>query len=338
MSIRTFTDLPAKRERVPLLIGLVGPSGGGKTWSGLELLHGIQEVTGGDIGVIDTEARRALHYAGVKNSAGKPFAFRHLPFEAPFGPLDYLAAIKHLVDKGVKNIMVDSMSHEHEGSGGVLEMHDAELQRLAGDDYNRRGKMTMLAWQKPKSERRALLNAILQMPVNFVFCFRAKEKIKLQPGRDPVQLGWQPIAGEEFVFEMTANMLLPPGANGVPQWEPDERAEKQMIKLPQQFRDILTRGRPLSVDVGRELAKWAEGGASPKQTKRQQVIAYIDENKANLSAEQLTTVKAMLPAAKDDFQLLSDIETQVNAFLAKNEVQPEATPEPDSQEPGLDLY
>lgn len=322
-TIRTFEDTLAKRERVPLLIGLVGPSGGGKTWSGLELLHGIQEVTGGDIGVIDTEARRALHYAGVKNSAGRPFTFRHLPFSAPFGPLDYLAAIQHLVDKGVKNIMVDSMSHEHEGPGGVLESHDAELHRLAGDDYNKRGKMTMLAWQKPKSERRALLNAILQMPVNFVFCFRAKEKIKLQPGRDPVQLGWQPIAGEEFVFEMTANILLPPGANGVPDWEPVERAEKQMIKLPQQFRDILTPGRPLSVDVGRQLAQWAEGG-TPKQSKRQQVIQFVDDKKSALTPDQLQTVKLMIPGAKDpkrdDFELLSAVETQVMAFLAQNEV------------------
>ncbi len=332
--VRTFEDLPAKRERVPLLIGLVGPSGGGKTWSGLELLHGIQEVTGGDIGVIDTEARRSLHYAGLKNSAGKPFTFRHLPFGAPFGPLDYLAAIKHLVDKGVRNIMIDSMSHEHEGPGGVLEMHDAELQRLAGDDYGKRGKMTMLAWQKPKSERRALLNAILQMPVNFVFCFRAKEKIKLQPGRDPVQLGWQPIAGEEFIFEQTVNCLLPPGANGVPDWEPIEKAEKQMIKLPQQFRDILTPGRPLSVEVGRELAKWAEGGVQ-KQTKRQQVIGFIDENKDILTPEQLDTVKKMLPNARDDFQLLTDIENQVKAYMAQN--QNSQAPEPTTGEVGNDL-
>jgi len=272
---RTFTDSVARRERVPLLIGLVGPSGGGKTWSGLELLHGIQEVTGGDIGVIDTEARRALHYAGVTNSVGKPFTFRHLPFEAPFGPMDYLAAIEHLYKAGVRNIMVDSMSHEHEGPGGVLEMHDAELQRLAGDDFGRRAKMTMLAWQKPKAERRALLNAILQMPVNFVFCFRAKEKIKMQPGKDPLQLGWQPIAGEEFVFEMTLNCLLPPGANGVPEWSPEEKAERQMIKLPQQFRPILTPGRPLSIEVGRELARWAEGGAVGQVSKPAQAAASV---------------------------------------------------------------
>ena len=40
----------------------------------------------GDIHVIDTEARRALHYASY-------FKFRHTPFDAPFGSLDYLAAM-----------------------------------------------------------------------------------------------------------------------------------------------------------------------------------------------------------------------------------------------------
>jgi hypothetical protein len=314
-TIRTFEDRPAKRERVPLLIGLVGPSGGGKTWSGLELLHGIQEVTGGDIGVIDT---------GAKNSAGKPFTFRHLPFSAPFGPLDYLAAIQHLVDKGVRNIMIDSMSHEHEGPGGVLEMHDAEAERLAGLWKVSAAKTAIPAWNLPKSQRRELLNALLQMPVNFVFCFRAKEKIKIVTGKDPVQLGWQPIAGEEFVFEMSLNCLLPPGANGVPEWNPEQRAETQMIKLPQQFRSILTPGRALSVEVGRELAQWAEGGASQQPTKRQQVIQYVDDNKNALTHDQLQTVKLMIPGAKDpkrdDFELLTAVETQVMAFLAQNAV------------------
>src|SRR4029079_18921024 len=114
MTIRSFDDKPAVRERVPLLVGLVGPSGGGKTFSALRLAKGFQRVTGSEVYFIDTEARRALHYADR-------FQFRHVAFGAPFGPLDYLAAIQHCVAKGAKTIIVDSMSHEHEGPGGVLE-------------------------------------------------------------------------------------------------------------------------------------------------------------------------------------------------------------------------
>ena len=63
MAERVFDDKPAVRERVPLLLGLVGPSGGGKTYSALRLARGFQKVTGGDIHFIDTEARRVFHYA-----------------------------------------------------------------------------------------------------------------------------------------------------------------------------------------------------------------------------------------------------------------------------------
>ena len=55
---RSFEDKPATRERVPLMIGLMGPSGGGKTYSALRLATGIQRVAGGDIFMIDTERRR----------------------------------------------------------------------------------------------------------------------------------------------------------------------------------------------------------------------------------------------------------------------------------------
>jgi hypothetical protein len=64
-----------------------------------------------------------------------------------------------------------------------------------------------------------LINGLLQQPVNMIFCFRAKEKIKLvkRNGKtEPVELGWQAIAGEEFVYEMTDRFLLTPGCQGRP--------------------------------------------------------------------------------------------------------------------------
>jgi energy-coupling factor transporter ATP-binding protein EcfA2 len=253
-STRTFEDRPAVRESVPVLIGLFGPSGGGKTYSALRLATGIQTVTGGEIYCIDTEARRALHYA-YDEKTGKGFKFRHLAFTAPFGPLDYLAAIEHCVMKGAKIVIVDSMSHEHEGPGGVLEMHESEMERIGKGD-----KGNFLAWQKPKSERRRLLNTILQLPANFIFCFRAKEKMKIISGQQPKELGFMPIAGDEFVFEMTANILLAPHADGVPCWNSEYAGEKMMMKLPVQFRELLSTGAPLDEAMGKTLAEWARGG------------------------------------------------------------------------------
>lgn len=250
-SVRVFEDKPAIREATPLLLGLIGPSGTGKTYSALRLATGIQRVSGGDIFGIDTESRRMLHYADR-------FKFRHMDFGAPFGSLDYLAAIEHCVKKGAKIIIVDSMSHEHEGPGGVLEQHKQETERLAKLWKTSEDKAQMAAWSNPKQDRRRMINTVLQMNVNFVFCFRSKEKMKLG-GSKPVELGFMPIAGEEFVYEMVLKCLLLPGANGTPTWNSDYPGERMMMKIPEQFRDLFAQPQQLNEDIGQKLAMWAAG-------------------------------------------------------------------------------
>jgi ABC-type dipeptide/oligopeptide/nickel transport system ATPase subunit len=252
---RVFEDQVAARGPTPLLFGIIGPSGAGKTYSALRLATGMQRVVGGDIWGIDTESRRMLHYA-------EKFKFRHVPFGAPFSSLDYLAAIQHCVAKGAKTIIVDSMSHEHEGPGGLLEMHQAETERLAQLWKTSAASVQLTAWNKPKQERRRLINTVIQLDCNFIFCFRAKEKLKIVKGKDPENLGFMPIAGEEFVYELTGKALLMPSARGVPTWNPQNEGEKMMTKLPEQFIGIFTgaAGRPLDEDVGEQLAQWAAGG------------------------------------------------------------------------------
>lgn len=269
--VRSFQDKPARRKEVPLLIGLMGPSGGGKTFSALRLASGIQRITGGDIGYIDTEAGRALHYADR-------FTFRHMEFGAPFGPLEYLAAIEHYVKKGCRIVVVDSMSHEHEGRGGVLEMHQQEAERLADAWGVSLDKAKMSAWQKPKSERRRMIDSVLQMHANFIFCFRAKQKLKIEKKKDPEPRGFMPIAGEEFVFEMTVNCLLLPNAGGIPTWDSEYEGERMMIKLPEQFREIFKERAPLSQDIGEKLARWAAGDVSTMSAFAQLRIAIAEAN------------------------------------------------------------
>jgi hypothetical protein len=252
---RKFEAKQAVRGPSPLLFGLIGPSGSGKTYSALRLATGIQRIFAGDIMGIDTESNRMLHYADK-------FRFKHISFAAPFSPLDYLAAIEYSLKQGAKTIIVDSMSHEHEGPGGVLEMHQRELERLSGGDSAKAERVKMLAWAKPKAERRRFINTLLQMNANFIFCFRAKEKIKIVRGKEPEELGFMPIAGEEFVYELTAKALLMPGANGIPTWTSRNTGEQMMMKIPEQFRGIFlgTDPKQLDEDIGEEMARWAAGG------------------------------------------------------------------------------
>ena len=252
---RVFEDKPATRDKVPLLVGLMGSSGSGKTFSALRLASGIQQVSGGEIYFIDTEARRGLHYADR-------FKYRHMEFGAPFGSLDYLAAITHCVKKGAGVVIVDSMSREHEGPGGVLEQHEQELDRMAGQDFGKRNSMNLIAWAKPKAARRQLISGLLQLNCNFIFCFRAKEKAKpvTKDGKTVIEnQGWMPIAGEEFVYEQTVNCLLLPGSNGVPTWRSDEPGERAMMKLPEQFRHLFGNGQTIDEALGASMAEWASG-------------------------------------------------------------------------------
>lgn len=254
--MRTFESFKATRKAVPVLMGIMGPSGVGKTFSALRLGSGMRDAVGGKLHVIDTENGRALHYADH-------FDFQHVPFSPPFSPDDYLAALQHCVADGAKTIIVDSQSHEHEGLGGVLEWHEAEMNRMSKGDESRRDKFKFSAWIAPKAARQRLINGILQLQANVIFCFRAKEKLKVIPGKQPEPLGWMPIAGDEFLYEMTTCVLLMPGANGVPTWNPREQGERAMIKRPMQFDELLRRfdGKQLCEQVGAEMAKWAKGDA-----------------------------------------------------------------------------
>lgn len=260
---RTFEDVPAEREKTPILVGLFAPSGGGKTYSALRLATGIVSVTGGEIFVIDTDNRRALQYADL-------FKFRHVNFSPPHSSLAYVDALRFAVARGAGCIVVDGMSHEHEGTGGMLDFHESELDRLAGDDFAKRERMKMIAWAAPKAARRKLILEIQRLGVPTIFCFRAKEGVKPVKGAngrsEVVQQGFTPIAGDEFVFEMTVCGLLLPGSRGVPTWNPEQPGEKKMVKLPAQFERLAAIEAPLDEKLGKAFADWSLGGKpAPKR-------------------------------------------------------------------------
>jgi hypothetical protein len=249
---RKFEDKPMRLENDPLLFGIVGPSSSGKTFSAMRLAVGIQRVVGGEIFVIDTEHGRARHYA-------KRFKVRHIDMEQPFGPLHYLAAIEHCVERGAKTLVIDSMTHEHSGIGGVMDQSEEYLERTCGSDWKRREKMFMNSLIEPKKQRKYLNARIVQLGINAIFCYRADEKIKPVTGKEPLKLGWQPETTSKLHYDMTLRFLLTPGSGGVPSLNPETPAEKLLVKLPDQFRDFFKQGEPLSEEIGERMARWAQG-------------------------------------------------------------------------------
>jgi hypothetical protein len=250
---------PAVRLSSKAMLGLAGPSGGGKTLSALLLARGLCMGVDEQIYGIDTENGRMLHYAPAEGEPPGPytFAFRHLPLEPPFTPMAYQEAILTAVRAKAGAIVVDSMSHEHEGEGGLLEWHERELDRMAGKDFEKRERVKFTAWIEPKRAHNKLVNKILQCRVHFVFCFRAKDKIapvKNAKGKTEfVNIGWTPICSDRFEYEMTSLLILPPNAEGVP----DLSAER--TKLQEQHRLAFPAGKPLDEAAGRAMARWCSG-------------------------------------------------------------------------------
>jgi hypothetical protein len=250
---RSFEAKPSRRERTPIAVGIVSPSGAGKTKSALRLADGFARVTPGPIVVIDTEAKRALHHSDAHK-------FLHIDMEPPFGPSDHIAAWTEALRHKPSTIIQDSMSHEWIGSGGVLELHDVELDRMAGNDYKKRERCTMAAWIKPKAEHNRMKQFMLQQRVNWILCFRAGPKIKPQKGGEPIDLGWQALGAADLIYEMLVKCVLFPGADGKPTWKSEKMGEQELMKLPGWFRDLFGSSRQLDEDIGEQLARWAVGG------------------------------------------------------------------------------
>ncbi len=256
---RRFLIQPAVRRPVPLLLGLAGPSGSGKTYSALRLATGIAKVAGGDIVVIDTENKRAQHYADL-------FKFQHIDFAPPYGPMDYLAAIQTAERTKPACIVIDSLSHEHDGEGGTLDCVTAELDRLAGADTGLQQKLAAAAWRRPKAARRALLSGLLRLQSHVIVCIRANERTRMAReslAMEPVDMGLTPVAAPEFLFELTASALLKAGAQGSPTWASALPGEHAAIKLPRQFEPVFKAGGPLDEHQGEMLARWAAGERLP---------------------------------------------------------------------------
>lgn len=244
----------------PLIISFVGGTSSGKTFSALRVAKGIQEVVGGEIHGVDTESGRMLHYK-------KWFTFRHFHLRPPHGPQDYHAAINGRVSKGAKIIVIDSMTHEHNGEGGVLDQIEAFLDKKVEEKGGEwaRDSFKWAAHVVPKTARKKLKQRIVGLgeEVIFLLCYRAVEKVK--PNKKGykerkeeavLDMGWQAETTSDLRFEATVRFLLTPGCDGVPTLFPPTAEEKKSVKNPEMFREYFKQGMVLDEEVGRRLGAW----------------------------------------------------------------------------------
>lgn len=247
-----FTFRPAKRVNTPLIVGLAGPTKSGKTFSAHRLAIGL--ANGGTVAMINAEGAKGHQYSDR-------FTYLAGDITAPFRPEAYTEALKAALalEPRPAVVIIDSLSHMHDGPGGVLEYHEDELDRLAGSDLKKRERSTWSAWVKPKAAENEFIYTMLSADCHLILCFRAKEKIKIVTGKDPIDLGWQPIAGERVAFETIFTLVLPPHSKGMP--------DLAISAMREPFDTLVKNGRQLDEETGRVLAEWAGGknNAQPAQ-------------------------------------------------------------------------
>jgi hypothetical protein len=246
-----FSFRPAKRENTPLIIGLAGPSKSGKTFSALRLATGLKGT--GQIFMINTEGKRGHQYADK-------FDYFATDMSEPFSMARYLEAMVEVKKQNPSVLIIDSVSHAHEGIGGMLEQHESELDRMAGDNWDKRNKMTWAAWVKPKKEEANMINFMLQLNCHIILCFRAKEKLKIVKGKEPESLGWQPIGSDRIHFETAFTLILPPHSQGVP----------DMTALGSEFREPYNKmitAKQIDEQLGKRLAEWSMANTGQEVTK-----------------------------------------------------------------------
>lgn len=215
----------AKKSEAYLKLGIAGPSGSGKTYSSLliakGLLGSLEEVV-----VLDTENGSANLYEHLGN-------YGVLDFKPPFDPKRYVKAIQLCADSGAKLIIIDSASHEWDGQGGCLDIH----QKMGGKFQD---------WAKVTPLHKEFIDAILQVPCHVIVTMRKKQDYQMVEvgGRTKVEkVGLKEIQRDGFEYELTTNF------------------EMQMNHLATASKDrtnLFSTEIPFKVDesIGQKLREW----------------------------------------------------------------------------------
>lgn len=298
---------PAVRQGVKALVLLYGPSGCGKTYSAIQFTRGLVGPEG-TIGFLDTEAGRGSHYAHLTG-------YDIMDMAPPFTPARYLEAIEAAEEAGYDALIIDSISHEWEGEGGVLEQAEGIELRT-----NRSG---LHCWAKPKGQHKKLINRLLRSRLHIVFCARAREKpkqVKDARGKtEIVSAGFEPIVEKNFPFEMLVSIGMSDTAPGVPDFDLKK-------KIPGELQPAFPAGQHIGMKSGELVREWLDGGAPVDQAFRDvaQAGREIARNgtealKAWFAGLDASEKKALKPLLDGELKSIAFASDEMHALMVQHE-------------------
>ena len=226
----------AKKEQIKLRLGLSGASGFGKTYSALLLAFGITN-NWSKIAIIDTENSSANLYASLGN-------YSVLTLKPPYSPERYIEALRTAENASMEVIIIDSITHEWNGKGGCLQLHE----QLGGRFQD---------WAKITPRHQSFIDAILQSKCHVITTVRRKVDYSMDRDRNGktkiVKLGTKEITREGFEYELTTNF---------------EIINDNHLALASKDRTGLFMNKPefiITSATGKILKKWCNDGV-PKES------------------------------------------------------------------------
>jgi len=275
----------AKRNQVKLRLGLSGPSGFGKSYSALLMAYGLTNDWS-KVAVIDTENNSANLYAHLGN-------YNVLSLNHPYTPERYAEAIKTCENNDIEVVIIDSVSHEWNGKGGCLQLHE----QMGGRFQD---------WAKITPRHQAFIDAILASKCHVITTTRRKVDYSLdsaQNGRTKVvKHGTKEITREGFEYELTVNFEL---------------VNDNHLAKASKDRTGLFMNKPefvINATTGKRLIEWSNNGVSLSKLKQE-----IQDAKSLEALRELYDQNQILK--KEIYPLIVERKAQlqnVNAQLATN--------------------
>ena len=176
----------AERQQARIRMGLQGPSGSGKTMGALLVAFGITN-NWSKVAIIDTENNSADLYAHLGN-------FNVLSLSAPYSPERYIEAIQSCEEAGMEVIIIDSISHEWEGQGGILETHS----NMIGNSFTN--------WAKLTPRHNQFIMKMLSCRSHIIATVRSKQEYVLSEKNGkmvPEKIGLKGVQREGMDYELT---------------------------------------------------------------------------------------------------------------------------------------
>jgi KaiC/GvpD/RAD55 family RecA-like ATPase len=235
----------AVKHESKLRLAITGPSGAGKTYTALSIAKHLAQP----VALVDTEHGSASKYADL-------FEFDVMNLQPPYHPDRFVEAIRDAAQAGYRVIILDSLTHAWNGTGGMLELVDEIAKRRTGGN-------TFAAWKDAGPIQSRLIESIVGAPIHVIATMRSKQDYaqeKNDQGKTVIKkVGMQAQQREGFEYEFDVVVDMNIDHEGiVTKTRCPALTDRVIAKPGKEVADTLTdwlKGAPVSAPVAQVAAE-----------------------------------------------------------------------------------